>query len=79
MSVSLDPLSHRSSFPFPVQYISTYFQALSIPAVLPQKKLLMYPQVHFELTEGEGFLLGRRISLIQITKYYEGLICNLTM
>ena len=27
------PLNHRSSFPFPVQYISTYFQARSSPVL----------------------------------------------
>ena len=74
----LVPLSHRSSSPFPVQYISAYFQDCSIPLVQPLKKIL-YPSMHFKLTEGEAFLLCRRIHLMQITKYYEVLIFSLSM
>ena len=32
-----------------------YFQAHSIPVELPQKKHLMYPSMHFEVTEEEPF------------------------
>ena len=64
-------LSHRSSYFFLVQYISTYFQARSIPVTLPQKKRLMYPSMHLKGTEGEAFILCRKTNSIQITDYYE--------
>ena len=46
--------------------------------VFLQKKPLIYPLMHFDLTE-EGIFLCRKINLMQITKYYKVLVYSLSI